>query len=178
MGSTAPWWGTSIIALGGSAFGVVVASLLTLLSNRTQRLRLSRDDKLDVYPRLAGAGRALANIPVWPSEPETLNREWNSVLELAEQVAFLGSARVNAAVETLLAAAKNHRSVIADIRRDSAPGHRDSIDRRFQSNYVTSVTGLRDAIDDFVRAGRKELEIRGTYRPIEGATDHTDDNTP
>ncbi|TLF79082.1 hypothetical protein [Nocardia cyriacigeorgica] len=155
-----------------------MTSLLAMLSRSTERRRLSRDDKLAVYPRLAGASRALANIPVWPRDSEAVDREWHSVLEYAEQVAFLGSARVNAAVETLMEAAKNHRNLVAEIQHDSRPGHRDSVDRRFQEQYTTSVAGLRAAIDNFVRAGRNELEIRGTYRPIEGEAEQLGVSAP
>lgn len=167
-----PWWGASVFALGGSAFGVLITGLITLLGNRTTRRRLSREDRLSLYPRLAGASRTLANTRVWPIDTEAEDREWTSVLELAEQVAFLGSAQVNAAVETLVAAARSHRVVIAEIRQDSNPGHREGLDRRFRSKHSTSVATLRRAIDEFVRTGRGELEIKGAYRPIEGAGDH------
>ncbi|GAA5055013.1 hypothetical protein [Nocardia callitridis] len=178
MGSIAPWWGSSVIALGGAAFTAALGAVFTILSRRTETRRLSREDRLSAYRRLAKAARTLAKTVVWPTDPEAMAAERNDVLEIAEEVAFLGSARVNAAVETLVIATEAHCTLIAEIREDSDPAHRGGIDRRFQAKYSTSVTELRGAIDDFTRAGRAELEIRGAYRPIESAGDQTADGTP
>jgi hypothetical protein len=169
VGSTAPWWGAGVIALVGSIFGVTVTSLFTMLNTRAERRRLSRDDKISTYPRLARAGRALADTPIWPSDPQLADTRLERMVDLASEVAFLGSAGVNAAVEVLLAVAKSYRTVVADIQRDSKPGHRGGVDVRYQPKYAAAVADLRRAIDDFVRAGRRELEIRGEYRPIESA---------
>lgn len=115
---------------------------------------------------------------VWPSDSERLDQAWDALAELAEQVTFLGSRRVNGAVDNLWSATKNHRCLITEIRRESKPGHRDAIERRFESKYSTSVTNVRNSVEDFVRASRKELEIRGKYRPIESAWPRTGGSSP
>lgn len=148
-----------------------------MLNRRTERRRLSRDDKISTYPRLVRAGCTLADTPVWPNDPQLADERLDKVVDLATEVAFLGSAGVNSAVEALLTAARNYRTVVADIQRHSEPGHRGGIDVRHRSKYAAAVTDLRRATDDFVRAGRHELEIRGKCRSIEKAEYQAGDTT-
>lgn len=156
-----------MFALVGSALGVLITSLLSLMSARTQRRRLSREYKVAAYPQLADAGRKLARTSVWPVEAGTTEQLLEKLLELAEQTAFFSPPQVNAAVRILSVAAKEHQNTITSIRDDSTPGHRNSVDRRFQEKYRKSLTALHRAIDDFVRVGRSDLEIRGPYHSIE-----------
>lgn len=165
MGSTVPWWGTSIFALGGTVFGAFVTGMTGWLAQRSQRRRLSRDEKVAAYLDLINAARKLARTPVWPVEAGDAEDQLQNLLELAERVMFFGPAQVNGAIQVLLTAAREHRKTVAAIREDSKPGYRGGLDRSFQEKYRASVTDMHSAVDNFARAARKDLEIKGPYHP-------------
>ncbi|MBY8858149.1 hypothetical protein K7711_16825 [Nocardia sp. CA2R105] len=169
MGSTVPWWGAGVFTLAGAALAFLGAQWQSWRTERAQRRRLSRDQKVTAYLLLIEAGRRLAVTAVWPTDDSSVGNpedQLDSLTGLAEQVAFYGPPRVNAAVDTLLTTAARHRDTIVGIRADSKRAHGDGIDQRLRPKYEESVTALRGAVDDFVRTCRKDLEIEGRYRSI------------
>ncbi|MBL1078703.1 hypothetical protein JK358_30305 [Nocardia sp. 2] len=170
MGSTVPWWGAGVFTLAGAALAFLGAQWQSWRTERSQRRRLSREDKVAAYLQLIEIGRKLAATPVWPNNTsadlETPEDQYDSLIGLAEQVAFYGPPRVNAAVEALLTVAEQHRDAIITIRTDSRPAHGSGIDLRLRPVYQQSVATLHGAIDDFVRTCRKDLEIEGRYHAL------------
>jgi len=173
MNSTAPWWGTAVIALVGSLFGVVVTSLTTLSNRRIERRRLTREAKAKAYPAVSGAAMQLARLPVWPIVSGDPGELGDRLREFCEELQFITTPKVSEAATGLLSAAERHADILTGIRRDSKPGHNDALDRRFVTSYDTSRNELRSAVARFVAAGRQDLEIRGHYVPIQSPVDET-----
>ncbi|RZS36609.1 hypothetical protein EV193_107290 [Herbihabitans rhizosphaerae] len=168
--NTTPWWGAGLFTLAGTLVGALATLSLGLLNRRSERRRLSRDDKAATYPALVGAATRLGNLPVWPDQddPHTLHRE---VDDLAQKVAFLGPRKVAATVGPLLTTARTLADTIVRIRTDSRPGHGDKIDRRLAPEHRAAVEELARAVERFAAAGRADLEIRGDYAHLINMTE-------
>jgi hypothetical protein len=167
MTSTAPWWGGPLIAFGGTVFGLVITAVTTMLNRRTERRRLSRDGKATAYPAVHAAAGKLARLRVWPADTGDPAELVEQLHDLGTETAFISPPQVNEAIGKLLAAAQAHRDVIIAIRRDTTPGHGDSIDRRVAENHRKSAESLRTALEEFAGTARRDLEIRGTFVPID-----------
>ncbi|MEC3978867.1 hypothetical protein [Amycolatopsis sp. H20-H5] len=165
--SSSPWWGPSVFALAGVLIGALATVGLGLLNRRSERRRLSRDQKSRCYPELLRLATELRRLPVWPVEAGDPRDRLDDLQSLALEAGFYGTAEVNTAMSTLLGAAQEFAAMITFLRAESSPGHRNKLDQRFAERHGTATGELTSAMTAFATAGRHDLEIAGSFQPVE-----------
>lgn len=166
MNSSIPWWGSGLFTVAGTLIGALATLSLGLLNRHTERRRLSREQKVELYPELTRAANKLAQLPVWPIQAGNPQELFDEVDTIAQRVAFFGTAQVSNTITKLLTTAKNLADTITAIRTESRPSHRNTVDQRLTERHHTAVAELDTATAAFAAAGRKDLEIATPYTPV------------
>ncbi|WP_275295184.1 hypothetical protein [Amycolatopsis sp. La24] len=159
MTTSNPWWGSGLFTVAGVLITTLGASVLAILNRRTERRRLSREQKVETYPELLYAAHRLARTPVWPADagdPEELRDE---IDKAAQRVRLFAPASVGDAVAGLLTAADSFAQTVRTIRTESKPAHADLLDQRDAAKHRETVEGLRTATEAFLAATRVDLEV-------------------
>ncbi|GAA1706563.1 hypothetical protein GCM10009745_63020 [Kribbella yunnanensis] len=162
-----PWWlDSALVALAG----LVVSGVVTVVSKRTERRRLSRDDVMKVHREVIDAADRLQELPVWPVEkgsPDPLVEELRRAVKWA---GIFGAPKENEALGQVYKTGRALGKVISEIRLSSSPGRRDEVDLRVRPSLVAARHTFDKAVELFVARFRERVEILGPYRaPI--ATD-------
>lgn len=166
MEATAPWWGTAVLTLAGSALGVLATIGVSLLNRRTEQRRLSRAERQQAYFALLAAADLVWRLRAWPLRPEAPDAALAGLREAVVRVDFFADAKVADAAGGLFAAADEVVRLIKETRRESTPGRNDEVDLRFREEVETSRRTLREKTNQFVAAARRSLEIPGRYQPL------------
>ncbi|RJQ76686.1 hypothetical protein D5S17_17645 [Pseudonocardiaceae bacterium YIM PH 21723] len=146
-----------MFTLLGAGVGALSPLTLGLLNRRSERQRLSRSQKVELYPAITGAAGRLVRLPVWPVEgndPEPIIEELSSHLQEAR---FLCPPGVVGAADTVLASATELSVLITEIRTGTA-GFGNTVEVRHRAGYEAAIGGLKSTVDEFVRVGRSDLE--------------------
>lgn len=166
MNATAPWWASGLFGIVGALIGTFATLSLGVLNRRTERRRLSRTEKVALYPSLTRAANQLVRLPVWPEDSGNPRDLRDDIETIAESVVFIAPTKVATTVITLLTAAENLSDTILAIRRDSRPGHSDKVDQRYAERLATATNELKAAIRAFGTNSRKDIEVGTPYVPL------------
>ncbi|MBN9743540.1 hypothetical protein DMP23_21090 [Amycolatopsis sp. A1MSW2902] len=159
MTTSNPWWGSGMFTVAGVLITTLGASALAILNRRTERRRLSREQKIETYPELLYAAHRLARTPVWPvsaGDPEELRDE---IDRAAQRVRLFAPEFVGDAATGLLAAADSLAQTVRAIRTDRKPAHADLLDQRDAARHREAVERLRTAAEAFLSTTRVDLEV-------------------
>lgn len=149
--SSSPWWASGLFAVVGGLVTAAVTVALTIANRRTERRRLSRDQKVKAYPALLHAANRLTKLPVWPAQAGDPHELLDDVNRIAQDLrVFAPAARES--VTALLAAGETLATTITTIRTQSKPAHGDLIDQR-------EITAHRAAVEELQSAGERVLAI-------------------
>jgi hypothetical protein len=168
-----PWWGPSLLALGGTLLGAVATLSISLLNRRTERRRLARDEKVAAYPELLAAATRLADLAVWPAGDDP-HGQLADIERLVARIAFFAPPKVGGRLAPVLHAATDLATLVSHIRAASEPGHGGRIDQRLAPQHATAVEQLRQATTAFTTAARADLEINTPYTPVDTDSDVLD----
>jgi hypothetical protein len=171
MDATTSWWGSGLFTIAGAVLAMLGSLIPDLLNRRSERRRLSRDQKETDYPALLTIASRLTQLPVWPvnsPDPDALQDE---TYALAQRIAFFSPSTVSRTLPALLTATSRLATTVTEIRSNSQPTHSNGIDQRYARQHQTAVTELNDAIRAFVSAARADLEIRTPYTLVHAPED-------
>lgn len=165
MDTGAPWWGSSLIGLGGVAFGALVPWWLWVMNRRTERLRLNRDAFEKSFVDFEEAVAALLELPVWPEagDPKALLK---AVERPARRVAFYADENVGDPLTGVVRAAGLYAAVVSEVRETTSPGRGNAVDVRSRAAVEEARVTLGETLDRFVVQVRRSLEIEGRYRSL------------
>jgi len=162
MNATAPWWASGLFGVLGALIGSLATLSLGVLNRRTVRRRLSRAEKVALYPSLTRAANKLARLRAWPAETGDPEDLLDTIDGIANDIAFLAPANVATTVIDLLAAAEKLSDAVRTIRQ-GRPGYGNTV-AKSQLAPLTAATGeLKAAIQAYGTASRADLEITTPY---------------
>ncbi|WP_020497903.1 hypothetical protein [Sciscionella marina] len=150
MNSATPWIGT-VSALLGVVLTVGATQLRARSDRRTERSRLSREQKTADYPELLRAARTLLRLPVFPVEDGDPRPELAAVESAALRVTLFAPREMAALAEELAAAAVRLADTVRELRASTLPG-------REPDGAEQARTELERVLTEFTEAARRDLE--------------------
>ncbi|WP_344315559.1 hypothetical protein [Fodinicola feengrottensis] len=145
--------------MAGSAIVTLASQSNIMVNRKTERRRLSRADKTDLYPQLIHLTEKMIQAPVWPDGLGDHLALAEEIHATASKVRFFAPKVVDGKADSVRVAAQELATSIGDIRANSRPGHHNTIDQRFAEPYHAAVDTLTAAVTDFTQAAKKDLEI-------------------
>ncbi|TCP48508.1 hypothetical protein EV191_11065 [Tamaricihabitans halophyticus] len=159
MNASNSWWVSGLFTIAGVLITTLAGLGLTILNRRTERFRLSRQQKVESYPELLHAANRLARLPVWPSSAGDPHALLDDIDRNAQRVQLFAPQTVRQQVTELLAAASSLAEVVSGIRVNSKPAHGDVVDQRDAANHRHAVDMLLQATERFLSTIRIDLEV-------------------